>query len=173
VALIDQEDVERVGRWIWWWQRSHPKCEKQAGWAVAYIEGRETGLNEFLVGRRYSSFPSNGNTLDCRAGNTIHCSRSLIMQRTPKSKRKSSIYKGVSWHKKTGKWAARIQVEGKTRYLRYFRHEADAARAYDDKAREYYGEYAGLNFPISAGMGVAEQSKALREMCRRCFADMS
>ena len=58
-----------------------------------------------------------------------------------------SKYKGVTWHKNHSKWYAQIQINGKLKYLGLFIIEEDAARAFDDAAKLYFGEYANLNFP--------------------------
>ena len=63
----------------------------------------------------------------------------------------SSRFKGVCWSKKNRKWQVRIRVgNGKRLNLGMFASEVDAARAYDDAAREHHGEYAYLNFPQAA-----------------------
>lgn len=59
----------------------------------------------------------------------------------------TSKYKGVSWHKAKAKWHAYIRLDGRTRHLSYFTDEAAAARAYDEAARELFGEFARKNFP--------------------------
>ena len=41
----------------------------------------------------------------------------------------SSIYKGVSYYKPTGKWKAAIRISGQERYLGYFTSEREAAEA--------------------------------------------
>jgi hypothetical protein len=57
----------------------------------------------------------------------------------------SSRFKGVTWHKRIGKWQAAIKVADKNRHLGVFPDEEDAARAYNAAAVEAYGEYAYLN----------------------------
>lgn len=60
----------------------------------------------------------------------------------------SSKYRGVHWHKSAQKWYAGIRVSGKQLFLGLFQSEADAARAYDNAARKYFGEFASPNFPL-------------------------
>jgi hypothetical protein len=59
----------------------------------------------------------------------------------------SSKYKGVHHRKDTNKWLARIGFGGKRIFLGHFDNEIDAAKAYDNAARLYYGDFAVLNFP--------------------------
>jgi hypothetical protein len=60
-----------------------------------------------------------------------------------------SKYKGVHWHKLHKKWAGRITFEKKTIHLGYFYSESEAAKAYDDAAKKYHGQFACLNLPES------------------------
>jgi hypothetical protein len=58
----------------------------------------------------------------------------------------SSKYIGVSVHKQSRKWHARIrQNDGHKIHLGLFQHEKDAARAYNAKAYELRGNFAVLN----------------------------
>ncbi len=58
----------------------------------------------------------------------------------------SSRFRGVTWAKTRRKWQAQIGDNGKYRYLGYFTDEKLAACAYDDAAREIFGEFAVCNF---------------------------
>ncbi|MCL2596475.1 MAG: hypothetical protein FWD66_02190 [Paludibacter sp.] len=68
-------------------------------------------------------------------------------------KLKSSKYLGVCLDKTVAsharKWFAHISYKGKKYRLGYFYFEEDAARAYDKKAIELYGENIKRNFPDS------------------------
>ncbi len=61
--------------------------------------------------------------------------------------RGSSKYKGVYLYKnnKNPCWAAQINLSGKVTGLGYFESEIDAAKAYDKRAKQEFGEYAKLN----------------------------
>jgi len=60
----------------------------------------------------------------------------------------TSRFKGVGWHAASSSWRARIYVRGHRLALGRFAEEHLAARAYDAAAREHFGEWAALNFPL-------------------------
>lgn len=72
-----------------------------------------------------------------------------VMQGTTRCKSKTSKYVGVNEIKNRKKrWCARIKYEKKYVFIGNFENEEDAARSYDKKALELYGEYAKLNLPV-------------------------
>jgi hypothetical protein len=60
-------------------------------------------------------------------------------------KNNSSGYKGVTWHRSHNKWCAKIGVGNRRIYLGYFTCKYEAAKAYNDAAIKYHGEFAKLN----------------------------
>ena len=59
----------------------------------------------------------------------------------------SSRFRGVNYDKRLGKWRAEIWFKGTHMHIGHFTDEIEAARAYDRKAVELFGEFARLNFP--------------------------
>ena len=57
----------------------------------------------------------------------------------------SSVYKGVSWHKKAKKWSGQIRVGNVKHHLGLFANEKEAAESYNAAAVEHYKEFAKLN----------------------------
>ena len=85
-------------------------------------------------------------SLNNHLSNLRWCTRKENNQNMSKHKNGTSIYKGVSFHKKANKWHAKIQHDGQQIHLGLFTDEADAGRAYDRKASELFREFAHLNF---------------------------
>ncbi len=89
----------------------------------------------------------NNNGLDNRKCNLRFCTRSQNMANSRGHRRRRSSFKGVSFHKQFRKWRAIITQNKKNLHLGFFRSQVRAAKAYDDKAKELFGEFARPNFP--------------------------
>jgi hypothetical protein len=57
----------------------------------------------------------------------------------------SSLYKGVSWDKRSGKWVVRIKAQGVYKNLGLFEIEKEAAEVYNAAALKFYKKFARLN----------------------------
>jgi hypothetical protein len=92
----------------------------------------------------------NTNSLDNRLANlrTATKQQNQFNRLQKKTAAIHSQYKGVCWKGDARKWQASATLDGKKNYLGIFTYEADAARAYDEFAKKYHGEYAILNFPM-------------------------
>lgn len=88
----------------------------------------------------------NHNGLDNRKANLRIATFSENRRNSRKAKDTSSKYKGVSWHKNNKKWHAGININGRRKHLGSFDDEIQAAKAYDEVARKYHGEFSSLNF---------------------------
>lgn len=86
----------------------------------------------------------NGNGLNNQRYNLRKCTTQQNgFNRTCQSH--SSQYKGASWDTKTKKWRAQIQLNENTFRLGSYETEIEAAKAYNRKAKELFGEFARLN----------------------------
>lgn len=116
-----------------------------------------------MVARAFIPNPDNhlfvdhisGDRLDNRVENLRWCSSSQNSHNSKKTRAGKSTcdYKGVYLQKKRwGEyWTAQISCDGQHYYLGNSHKTAeDAARAYDAKAKELFGEFAKLNFPSDA-----------------------
>lgn len=90
----------------------------------------------------------NGNLDDIRFSNLQLLTRSqTTAHQVLLSRANRSGFRGVSWHKASGRWRASIGIGKKSVYLGLFSDPIDGARAYDAAADKYFGEFARLNFP--------------------------
>jgi flagellar basal body rod protein FlgF len=85
----------------------------------------------------------NNDKYDNRRCSLRIASAALNNHNRTKSKKASSKYFGVSI--KGNKWASVITCNGEKYYLGIFENQIDAAKAYNEKATELYGENANLN----------------------------
>lgn len=151
VAVIDFDDFEKV-RGIKW----QAKRSRNTFYAVASGK-RVNGKQPFLQMHRILMGALPGERVDHEDGDGLNNRRTSNLRRATNQQnmfnqrhRKgttSSQFKGVSWRKDSCCWRAYISINGKRNYLGIFENEIDAARAYDQKAMELFGEYAAPNFP--------------------------
>lgn len=150
VALVDDEDFERVSAFNWFATGRIRKSGDRSWYAyrTAYVDGR---AHNILLHRFIVSAPSgllvdhrNRDGLDCRRCNLRLCD---VQQNAFNRERRlpPSGYRGV--HRHYDCWRAQIELNGKIYRRGRLASAEDAARAYDELAREHHGEFAVLNFP--------------------------
>lgn len=88
----------------------------------------------------------NGNTLDNRRCNIRLITHSGNMKNRKRPKNNKTGYKGVSLSKSKEKCCVYVTVNSKHIYLGTFLTAIEAAKVYDQKAKEFYGEFARTNF---------------------------
>jgi len=87
----------------------------------------------------------NGNKLDNRRGNLRICTYPENCINSPMKKNNTSGYKGVTFWKRDNNWKAQIRFNRKNLHIGYFQTKEKAAKAYNKKARELFGNFAYLN----------------------------
>lgn len=87
----------------------------------------------------------NGDTTDNRICN-LRDATNQQNQYNSKVINKSSKFKGVHFESFTNKWKVQIRINKKQVTIGRYKTEVEAAKAYDSKAKEVFGEFARLNF---------------------------
>ena len=87
----------------------------------------------------------NTNKMDNRKSNLRQATCQQNSFNRLKEQGRLSQFKGVTWHKKCGKWQCSIGHNGKLKYLGLFEDEHEAGHAYNRAAIELHGEFARLN----------------------------
>ena len=85
--------------------------------------------------------------LDNRKQNLRFATHAQNTRNRRKKKNGSSQFLGVYFNKEKSTWDSQLMHNGKKIWVGRFDNEIDAAKAYDETARKYHGEFARLNFP--------------------------
>jgi len=142
-AIVDAEDFERINARHW-------HCSD--GYAVRWVgtgeQRKKFYMHHEVLGLAKRADHINGDTLDNRRENLRHCTQAEnCRNRRKQTPASSSHFKGVSFHANTGKWQARVTLNGQQHYLGLFGTEVQAANAYDAKCSELHGAFARPNAP--------------------------
>jgi len=132
-TVIDACDIPAILEFKW-----HAAVHSGVVYARRCAGRDASGRQKFeMMHRRLVSPPDdgcvdhvNGNGLDNRRLNIRTASRAENNRNAKRRIDNTSGHKGVSFHRRLGKWQAYINYEGKRRSLGYFNVENEAADAY-------------------------------------------
>ena len=146
-ALVDKDVAHDLEKYKW-----HVKKDGYM-YRNASTEELKRGMpRSIAMHRQLMGFPKgktidhiNHNKLDNRLSNLRVASYADNQANSRKLKRTSSKYKGVRYHRRDNVWHAYITIKGKQKHLGTFKSEKDAAQAYNNAAKRFFGEFALLN----------------------------
>lgn len=150
-ALVDDADYEWLMAMGKWYAFKHRNA-----WYAARMEVAGNKKKPIRMHRQIVSAPANI-LVDHEDGNGLNNTRSNLrfatnaqngMNRGPQVNN-TNAYKGVSFGKHHKTWRAQIQINGTVKHIGTFATPEIAARAYDEAAKRYFGDFAWLNFPDS------------------------
>jgi len=151
-AIVDDEDFDFVKRLNPFLLDRKGKGSDEVSFHP-FVNSREIGhacyVKHLLLRPKQNQITicKNKNNLDLRKSNLFIAGYAISTHRGRKKQNCGSIYKGV-YHckdKKSKRYHAYISYEKKRINLGYFYTEKDAARTYNEKAKELYGEVAYQN----------------------------
>lgn len=150
VAFVDAADYPQVSQYKWSYDKN--------GYAVRVLR-LPTGKRKKIMLHRWILNAPNGTLVDHRDGNPLNNTRDNLRLCThsqnsanrrkspPRTGKFASRYRGAYKAHNSQYWSAGICYRGQRIYIGSFATEDEAARAYDRKAVELFGEFAVLNFP--------------------------
>ncbi len=174
-AIIDAADLPLVEGKYWNWS---PRSDEDDGRVTLATTAQQVPLARMIAGvtdpaQKVSHI--NDDPLDCRRANLIV--RTMAEQApanrkmgTVSGRKYTSRFKGVSWDSSRERWKAQITSGEVHRHLGRFRDELAAAEAYDEAARELFGEHARLNFPEGVDAWLEQQASAPKGQGQRAAA---
>lgn len=146
VALVDDEDFDYLNQWKWHAYKQH-RNNFYARTVICNIKERTPILMHRLLVKCEGKIIDHisGDGLDNRKCNIRVCNRAQNAINRRININNLSGFKGVSWFKPLNKWRAQIQYKVIVYHLGCFEKPIDAARAYNNAAQKYHGEFAKLN----------------------------
>jgi len=162
-AIVDPEDYERLVRLRWRATKSRNTYYAIRSITVSGKRSFEM-IHRVIMKAELKKIPYhlrkevlidhiNHNGLDNRKANLRLATRAQNSRNRRPVGRGSSKYKGVMCRKSDGLFIAEIRAGRQKIYLGCFRSEKEAAKAYDEAAKKYHGEFASVNFNRNAHSG--------------------
>ncbi len=152
-ALVDDEDFERVNAYRWY--ASFNPGYANGGRFLATRRGNKSDDTFVVFLHRFIMNAQKGQIVDHIDGDTLNNQRNNLRFATRSNngcnnahvlqKHNTSGLRGVSFNIGVGKWRAATKICGKSVHLGYFTDKLEAAKAYNEAAKKYHGDFATLN----------------------------
>lgn len=143
--MVSEEDFAELSQHTWYNTKGYAY---RAVYIPAIKNNRMVAMHREIMGtpNGMDTDHINGNTLDNRRENLRVCTHAENSMNTKKSR--SALYskfKGVTYNKRARLFMVQIKFLGKRVYCKYFKTEIEAAKAYNENAPKFFGEYAKIN----------------------------
>ena len=137
-AIVDDCDYSKVQPFTW--------HQDKEGYIRAHMRGKIVSMHRFILQPPCDKVVDHKNMkrYDNRRSNLRVCTRAENLRNSSVSKNNKTGFKGVS-KTEAGKFYAKITFNNKAISLGEHKTPIEAARAYDNAAKKYFGEFARLN----------------------------
>ena len=143
---FDKEDYELIRKYTWY--------KDKHGYIVSDTYNRHTKLHRLILNpdKEFDVDHINGNKTryDNRKCNLRICTRGQNCCNKVDMSNNTSGCIGVTWHKRSNKWMARITLNSQDIYLGLFNDKQDAINARLEAEKKYFKEFA----PIRKGENI-------------------
>lgn len=147
-TVVDDEDFKKANKFKWYLSDNgyavrkgynDPKTKKYTPKILR--------LHRLIMNTppEYETDHVNHDKLDNRKSNLRVVTKSQNSFNVGIRKNNTSGYKGVSWSNVGKRWLAMINPGRKAVFLGYFANKEDAAKAYNEAAKKFYGEFGYMN----------------------------
>lgn len=137
--LFDLEDFAKISKYTW--------CSDRDGYIISNLQ--VDGKHKTIKMHRIIMNPSKDEQVDHinhiewdnRKSNLRICSNMQNNWNKNITKANKSGYKGIWFRKERNRWVAEIKCNGKKHYIGMFKTAEEASKAYEQKAKELFGEF--------------------------------
>lgn len=140
--IFDEIDLPLVKSHNWW-------ISSDDGYAMTWIDNRNVRFTrlQHVLSKNQMIDHIDGDRCNNRRSNERVVTK--LQNNWNKGMRRNNTqgYVGIYYHRKNKNYVARIYTNRKYIHLGSYESKEEAARAYDEAARFYYGEFACVNFP--------------------------
>lgn len=139
VTLVDGDTYEWASKYTW------TLCSR--GYVVRYNKYGPQFLHREIINATKHTIVDHKDRdrLNNVRDNLRFATLSQNQMNKAKQKNNTSGYKGVNWDKNAKSWRVEIQIDNKKKTVGRFKCKVCAAKAYNNKAKELFKEFAVLN----------------------------
>lgn len=143
IAIIDDIDFDLVNPYKWCTKRSK---HDNTYYAITRNKGKGLFMHNLIMGVIGIDHIDNDGLNNTRSNLRVANQSQNAANQNKQKRNCTSKYKGVYFKKSLKKWIAQIKFLQRKIHIGSFVNEIDAAKAYDVKAKELFGEFAKTNF---------------------------
>jgi hypothetical protein len=145
-ALIDDADYAQVSAHKWFYHSTGYAVRMSRADGKSVMRRMHRDILDAPKGFDVDHIDGNG--LNNQRANLRVCTHQQNTSNQRKRRpRRTGTMRGAFWFPTKNKWRAAIGYKMKYVHIGYYNTEIEAAKAYDEAARRYFGEYAVTNYP--------------------------